>query len=651
MTRWHERNRDRTKRLAALCLALFLLIQAAPLRVASAADRGDEEDAPPSKSEQSETLMQSLLNFFFAPPPKQQTPATTTSAAATTAQASATPSATPAPKADAQAQPSPAKAEAGRADEAKKDEAKKGEAKKGEAKPLQYPMPDWSPLGNAGPKTVESKDEASEEFIPMPDRWRFPWPRYDRYSPKHDTPWVTGSTFDPYNQNILKADYPIHGNHTFLNLNLQSASTLNPRVVAAGGRREQFFTNQNIVMGAEVFGGTGAFEPKRWAVRVTTVANFNFVANNTLNPFDSKRGNSRLAVEEAFIEKRLAVVSPNFDFVSVRVGMQNFNSDFRGFLFADNQLGARLFGTLNSQRDTYNIAFFSMRQREEVSQLHSWDRRHQNVFLVNWFRQDFGKKGYTALFNFVYNNDEGRVTTDRHTLNVGYLGFHGDGKWGKLNVDHAFYWAFGHDAFNRIAHRAQTVNAQMGAFEASVDRDWVRWRGSFFYASGDGNLNDDRATGFDMIQDNPNFAGGPFQFWTQQQTVVGSGIGTLKNKFSLLPNLRNKFNDRANFVNPGLLLWNIGGDFRVTPKLKMVTNLSYLRFARAGLLRQITGDNGLGSGIGTDLSVGAKFRPFENENMFFVTGAAILFPQGGYGRLIGSTRPLVSPTFAFQVAF
>jgi hypothetical protein len=624
MIRLHVSSTNRRRRWAALLVALFLLQQAWVLPIVAAA--GDDADAPPSKAEAAEKLMDSLLNYFFAPPPPP----------AAAPQASPTPAATP----EAQT-PTAAKPEAGAA----------GETKKGGQKPLQYPLPDWQPLGNAGPKTVSSKDEATEEFIPMPDRWRFPFPRYDRYNPKEKTPWVTGSTFDPYNQNVLKADYPIHGNHTFLNLNLQSNSNLNPRVVSAGNRREQFFTNQNIVMGAEIFKGDTAFEPKRWAVRVTTVANFNFLANNTLNPFDSVRGNSRLAVEEAFVEKRLKVVSPNFDFLSIRIGMQNFNSDFRGFLFADNQLGVRLFGNLNSNRDQYNIAFFSMRQRDEVSQLHSFDNRRQSVFIMNWFRQDFVAKGYTALFNFHYNHDAGRVAGDRQPLNVAYVGFHGDGKWGKLNVDHAFYEAFGHDTFNRLAGRRQTINAQMGAFEAALDRDWVRWRGSFFYGSGDGNLNDDHANGFDMIQDNPNFAGGPFQFWTQQQTVVGSGIGFLKNKFSLIPNLRNKFNNRSNFVNPGLLLWNFGADMRVTPKLKMVTNLSYLRFARAGLLRQITHDNGIDGGIGTDLSVGAKYRPFENENLFLVTGAAVLFPHGGYARLLGSTRPLFSPTFAFQVAF
>src|SRR5579885_450930 len=459
MKRLHGRSTSR-RRWAALCLSLFLLSQTAPLHALAAS--GDEDtDAPPSKAERNQALVESLLDYFFGP--QQQT-----------AQAQAQPSPTPAQAAGAQPSPTP--------------------AAKGEEKPLQYPQPDWTPLGHAGKKTVKSQDPATEDFIPMPDRWRFPFPRYKRYDPDMKTPWVVGSTFDPYNQNVLKGDFPVFGNHTFLNLNFQSASNLNPRLDAANGRHEQFFTNQNFVMGPQIFKGDAAFEPKRWAFRVTTVANFNFLANNTLNPFDSKRGIARLAVEEAFVEKRIAVVSPNFDFMSLRVGMQNFNSDFRGFLFQDNQLGVRLFGNLNSNRDEFNIAFFTMRQRDITSQLHSFDNRHQNVFLANWFRQDFGTRGYTALFNFAFNNDNGRFTGDRATLNVGYFGFHGDGKWGKLNVDHAFYWAVGHDAFNTRVRRPQTVNAQMASFEAAIDRDWVRWRGTFFYASGDGNLNDNKAT-------------------------------------------------------------------------------------------------------------------------------------------------------------
>jgi len=516
---------------------------------------------------------------------------------------------------------------------------------------LQYPLNERDPLGAAGPKTVAPADAATDEFIPLPDRWRLGWPRHDRYQPKRQTPYVEGSLFDPYNQNLLKGDYPIIGNHTFLNLNLQSVTVLNPRTVAAAGRRDQFFTNQNFVFGAEIFKGDTVFEPKRIAVRLTTVLNFNFLANNTLDPLKSKRGKTRLAVEEAFIEKRLAVISPNFDFVAVRAGMQNFTSDFRGFLFTDNQLGIRLFGNAHSNRDQYNFAYFNLRQRDEVSQLHLFDRRRQNVFIANWFRQDFLTKGYTAMVNFHFNNDHGITPGDRARLNVAYFGFHGDGRIGSWAVDHAFYQAFGRDDFNRLARRGVDINAQMAALEVSRDSDWLRYRSSFFFASGDKDLNDGKANGFDMITDNPNFAGGGFQFWTQQATVLGGGRGILTNKFSLLANLRNKFTQRSNFVNPGLLLVNVGADLRLTPKLKTVTNLSYLRFARADVLRQLTNDSGIDNRIGADLSVGIKFRPLLNENFAYVVGVSALFPRGGYARLIGSTRPLVSPTFAVQFAF
>ena len=516
---------------------------------------------------------------------------------------------------------------------------------------LQYPLDEGSPLGAAGRRTVAPADPATDEFIPLPDRWRLGLPRHDRYQPKRQTPYVEGSLFDPYNQNLLKGDYPIIGNHTFLNLNLQSVTVLNPRTVAVGGRRDQFFTNQNFVIGAEIFKGDTVFEPKRIALRVTTVLNFNFLANNTLNPFKSKPGITRLAVEEAFFEKRLAVISPNFDFVTVRAGIQNFTSDFRGFLFSENQLGIRFFGNAHSNRDQYNVAYFNMRQRDEVSQLHQFDRRRQDVFIANWFRQDFLTRGYTGMVNFHFNSDRGITPGDRARLNVAYVGFHGDGRIGSWAIDHAFYQAFGRDNFNRLARRGVDINAQMAALELSRDSDWVRYRSSFFFASGDKDLNDNKATGFDMISDNPNFAGGPFQFWTQQATVLGAGRGILTNKFSLLANLRNKFTQRSNFVNPGLMLVNLGADFRLTPKLKTVTNLSYLRFARTRVLQQLTNDPGIDNRIGADLSVGFKFRPLLNENFAYVVGFSALFPQGGYARLIGSTRPLVSSTFAVQFAF
>ena len=42
-----------------------------------------------------------------------------------------------------------------------------------------------------------------------------------------------------------------------------------------------------------------------------------------------------------------------------------------------------------------------------------------------------------------------------------------------------------------------------------------------------------------------------------------------------LPNLRSsKEEGQSNFVNPGILLWNVGVDADLTPKLRAVTNLN-----------------------------------------------------------------------------
>jgi hypothetical protein len=375
-------------------------------------------------------------------------------------------------------------------------------------------------------------------------------------------------------------------------------------------------------------------------------------------------------IEEAFVEKRLAVLNTSFDFVSIRGGMQNFNSDFRGYLFIDNQLGVRLFGNARSNRDQYNVAFFSMRVRDPVSQLHSFDSRDQTVVIANYFIQDFAVPGYTAMFNVHVNHDNG-VPNDPHALQVTYAGFHGDGKWGPWSVSHAIYQAFGKDDDNRVARTLNggnaapvDISAQMAALEVSRDADWLRYRGSLFFASGDDRSDPTKAHGFDSITDNPNIAGGQFMFWDQQNTSVaglvppnakGPVVSVLSEKFSLYPDLRSRFTDRSNFVNPGLLVLNGGVDLRMSPKLKVVTNVSYLKFANAEVLRQLVAKNG-GKGfedetIGLDISAAAKYRPFLNENMFFVLGFSALSPNGGFATALGSTGSLYSFVGAIQLAY
>src|SRR6185295_3885086 len=99
-------------------------------------------------------------------------------------------------------------------------------------------------------------------------------------------------------------------------------------------------------------------------------------------------------------------------------------------------------------------------------------------------------------------------------------------------------------------------------------------RTSGFWSSGDDNIEDGVAKGFDTIFDNPNFAGGQFSFW-QRQAIPLFGVN-LVNRFSLVPDLRSsKFQGQSNFVNPGLMLVNGGMDFDITPKLRTIANVNF----------------------------------------------------------------------------
>ena len=69
---------------------------------------------------------------------------------------------------------------------------------------------------------------------------------------------------------------------------------------------------------------------------------------NGIVNIDVRRGTNRtdyqVSLEEAFAEVKLFDTDRNYDFVSVRAGIQSFNADFRGFSFSDNNLGGRVFG-------------------------------------------------------------------------------------------------------------------------------------------------------------------------------------------------------------------------------------------------------------------------------------------------------------------
>ncbi|MEQ2007349.1 MAG: hypothetical protein ABMA26_11175, partial [Limisphaerales bacterium] len=472
------------------------------------------------------------------------------------------------------------------------------------------------------------------------------------------------------------------------------ATAANPGAYEFFGRGEALSVQNNMAFSVELFRGETVFKPVEWAIKLTPVYNINYLhvqetggvspdprgflgggpGNNVANPSNGfvttpadittllagqltsadslagRRSTVRTkdywALQEAFIELHLRDLSDSYDFIAIKGGNQAFSSDFRGFLFNDTNLGGRLFGNYANNRLQYNATVFDMREKDTNSGLNTFEQRNQRVVIANAYLQDFLFKGYTATWSFHANLDDSDVHYDRngnvvrpapigtvrqHDVRAYYLGFGGDGHIGRWNVSHQFYQAFGRDDFNGLAGQPANINAQFAALELSYDRDWVRYKASFVYASGDSKSDDGQATGFDTILDNPNFVGGPFSYYVRQGFNLGGSAVGLKQGGSLVPNLRSsKSQGQANFVNPGIYLWGLGMDLDVTPKLKTFLNLNYIRFAETDPLRRALLTDKIDRELGLDLSLGLQYRPFLTDNVILSAGWGVLLPGRGY---------------------
>ena len=532
-------------------------------------------------------------------------------------------------------------------------------------------LPPRKPLGAAGKDSVPSQPQTQPDRREVRDRWRVGFPEYDRYGDKgargRDIPFRKGHWYDPYHQNKLKGDYPIIGNKVFMILSAvdstgielrrsptpSDVSSVSPGSTAFFGRGEALAINHTMQFTFELFHGDSTYKPRDWAIKISptfSLPNFVNARENGVVNIDVRRGTNRtdtqFSLEEAFAEVKFEDVNANFDFISARVGIQPFVSDFRGFIYSDNNLGARVFGSFGNNRYQFNFAYFNQLEKDTNSGLNRFDRRHQNVYIANIFRQDFIKKGYTIQASALYNDDPRSRKFDRngflvrpaligdvrpHSIKVGYLGLNGDGHLGRLNLTNSYYYAFGRDSRNEIAGRPVHISSQMAAVEASVDRDYFRFRGSFFWAQGDKNPTDGKANGFDAIFDDPNFVGGQFSFWNRSGIrLTQTGVGLVQPN-SILPSLRSsKIEGQANFVNPGIFIYNAGVDVEVTQRIKAIFNANYLRFHRTESLEYILFQPHIRHEIGWDYSVGVAYRPFLINNVTMTFGASTLKTGRGF---------------------
>ncbi len=559
--------------------------------------------------------------------------------------------------------------------------------------------------------TMPPPDTAAESEREVPNRWELAalrpdggeFPEWRRYKDETiDLVHHRGHLLDPYNRHRLKGDYPIIGRKIFLDITASSNTLMELRRVPVSspasssdsntydffGRGEAMAIRQSFRPSFSLFKGSAGFKPVDWEVRITPEININYLLarENAITRIDVRerfrRTDSNVGFQEAYFEKRLFtnsletfqsgkppdhLGSARYDFTSLRLGIQRFTSDFRGFVFSDEQPGARLFGNFKNNIFQYNLAFFKMLEKDTNSGLNRWRDRHQNVYAANLYWFDFLTPGYNLNFSALYNNDQPSFLVDKngflvrpapigtplpHKVRAGYVGISGDGHIKRYNISHSFYQALGRDDFNPIAGRAQHINAQMAAPEVAYEADWKIWKASVFFASGDGRIEDGEARGFDAIVPNQQFAGGGFlgnpalaDRGLINNAFEGGGINFINRQAfpltgtsvflfgpnSLLPSLRpGPFQGQANFVNPGIFVFNVGMDAKITPKLRSTVNINYLRFHRTAVLEGILFQSGIRHSIGIDGGVGLQYRPKLNENIVITGGFGWLFPQPGF---------------------
>ena len=389
------------------------------------------------------------------------------------------------------------------------------------------------------------------------------------------------------------------------------------------------------------------------------------------NDGQCSRSDTFAGLQELFLDYHLRNVSDRFDFDSIRVGIQPFTSDFRGFLFIDQPLGIRLFGNRNNNRWQYNVAAFARLEKDTNSGLNDITLRPRKDYLLtaNLFRQDFPFIGFTSQLSWTLNlnrEDEDHYDTNDflvrpaligdtipHQYTVHYLGYSGDGHlfwpwpWARLNLSTSTYAAIGDDDHNPIAGRQQDILAFFHASELSRDFDWIRVRANLLYASGDSDPFDDEATGFDAIFEAPQFAGADTAYFIRQGIpLIGGGGVAFSGRNGILPSLRSsREQGQSNFVNPGLGLLGMGADFDVMPQLRVTTNLSWLHFMDTAVLGTLRQERNPDSEIGVDFAVGFQYRPLFNQNIVINASGSLLQTGEGLDNLYGKDNGVLYSTF------
>jgi hypothetical protein len=541
---------------------------------------------------------------------------------------------------------------------------REGEAAPGEAGPATQPTREPLPAADLG---------GLGELAAFPDRWRVV-----------DALGYARNLFDPYNtNNPLKGDKPFAGDW-FFSLGVISDTVIEPRYVPtpvgtatsaqAGsnttlGDGKQLALSETVALEFVLYKGDTVFRPPDFEFRFIPAYNYNqlrtaergVVNVNPANGDDggTDRTESFVGIQTLFADVHLRNVSDRYDFDSLRVGIQPFNADFRGFLFLDQPFGARVFGTRANNRVQYNLGWFRRLDKDVNSGLNdvSEGLRKDDVFVGNIYWQDTPALGFTSQVTAVHNrNREGNeVRYDENGFlsrpssvfdergrdyDVTYLGYSGDGHFGRLNLSGSVYYAVGKQRLTAARDVQSDISAYFAALEASIDFDWTRLRFSGVYGSADTDPFDDKAEGFDAIFENPQIAGADTSYYIRQGIpLIGGGGVALSQRNGVINSLRSsKEQGQSNFINPGIALLGVGADFDLWPELRLSANVNELWFNDTAVLEALRAQGSIDKHIGTDVSMALTYRPALSQNIVLRLSAAVLLPGQGYKQLFGDDK-------------
>ncbi|MEA1013011.1 hypothetical protein SH593_00365 [Sphingosinicella sp. LY1275] len=560
----------------------------------------------------------------------------------------------------------------------------------------QHELPDAVGQTNVGAVRSPPPEAFPTDQIPVPDRWRL----VETLGIARERWW------DPYNQNTLKGDRPLciptaeeqarrareglpkcrtprflglKGQDWFFVANAVSDTVVEPRTfpIPVGvqttddpdsndvfGENDSLVFAQTFIASVALLKGSTAYKPPDVEYRLTLAYNVNYVdvSERRILSVRPSAGTDRLdhflGVQEAFVDYHIRNVSDRYDFDSVRVGIQPFQADFRGFLFNDQQLGVRLFGNRDNNRFQYNLAAFWRLEKDTNSGLNDVTQRPRDDWVVtaNLYRQDFPFVGLTSQASLTWNanRERGEIEVDTNgfpvrpalignlktrNYDVAYIGYAADGRIGRINLSAQAYGAFGSDRASIFTGEKADIRAWVFAAEPSYDVDWLRVRGAFLYASGDGDPYDGKETGFDAIFENPIFAGADTSYWIRQ-TIPFAGGGravSVNGRNGILNALRSsKEQGQSNFNNPGTILVGAGVDADVTPQVRVTANANHLWFAKTAVLENLRNQGSIAKEIGFDLSLAAIWRPKMTQNIVFRGSAAFLVPSKGFRQLFAN---------------